>query len=135
MKKDTAAVNFATSSGQRVCPITRRAVTEEGRFTVGWKCGCVVADAAAQGMRDVESGVHHGEDGGEASCVVCQIRGERVRLGLTLEERNRIREGLEKERVERKSKKRKRVGAACDNAACDNSVEQKVPRVAEEPVK
>lgn len=99
VKRDTRAVVCTLEDGL-VCPVTRKAVAEGGRFGVGWECGCVTARVSVQGVGS------DAEVEGDEVCVACEKAGWRVRLGLSLEERGRV---LEERRWE-KGLKGKRKG-------------------------
>lgn len=92
VRKDTASVRF--TDGELLCMVTRRVATEEGGFSVGWKCGCVCAK-----IKGVE-GV------GEGVCASCEAEGERVILGLTMKERGEV---FEKEMEKGKRGKKRRL--------------------------
>lgn len=90
VKKDTA--NVRLTDGELLCMVTRKVATEEGGFSVGWKCGCVCA--RIRGVQGV----------GEGVCASCGIEGERVLLGLAMKEREKI---FEEERKKRKRGKKR----------------------------
>lgn len=98
--RDTVAV-----AEWRVCGVTREAVTEEGRFVLGWECGCVVAGRAVDAVR----GKGWEAAGAAGECVACGVRTELVRLGMTGEERDGVLVALEEAGAGRKKTgKRKR---------------------------
>lgn len=100
LARDTAVVRGVGVGGTLVCPVTRKTVTEEGRFGLGWRCGCVTASV------DGVDGV--GESGGEGDghnaqntvkCPACGVVGERVMLGMTLQERSAALQAVRDQRV------------------------------------
>lgn len=94
LKRDTRGVKFV--DGLLMCGVTKREVTAEGGFSVGWECGCVCKD-----VRDV-----HGVTGN--GCLACGTQGERVPLGMTLAKVEQLKQAL----VERKQRgKNKRARA------------------------
>lgn len=68
----------------RTCRVTRETVTEEGRFAVGWACGCVVAGRAVDAVR----GKGWEAADAEGECVSCGGVTALVRLGMTGDERD-----------------------------------------------
>lgn len=120
LKKDTAQVNLVEQNGQFICPVTKKVVTAEGNFSVGWSCGCVTANVI-QVQQAVRAGRHQdaSSDGAATTsssqdpqlCISCAKMGERIALGMTFEERQAILERIlaarEKNRALKKKKKRK----------------------------
>lgn len=105
MKYDTVSVCVPPNYARLTCPVTLKEATEEGHFTVGWKCGCVTAPV--RGVPGVETTIEDAEKPDEELCISCRIKGPRVQLGLTLKERLKAIEKIEQSRRARKSKKRK----------------------------
>jgi Rtf2 RING-finger len=90
LRRDTSAeVVLAADSDDDAlqCALTRDRVTPDGRFGVGWSCGCVTSNAAVEAVCGNTTAGNSGED---AECVVCGKMGRRIRLGLTREERDAI---------------------------------------------
>lgn len=92
VKKDTVPVTLCTvdDSGVFVCPVTRRTITPDGRFSFGWTCGCVAADRVP-----MEKGISRGA---ESSCLVCGVYGERIPLGTTMDCRQALRKDIMQKR-------------------------------------
>lgn len=117
-REDVDRDGFVGGSGATtfVCPLTRRAVTPDGRFSFGWRCGCVVADGIPVPLSSREGGEGAGD--GEV-CMVCGAVGQRVRLGMTRAERKALLSGLLEEQQRRKARaqapKRKRKRDARDS--------------------
>lgn len=123
-KRDTASVKLQQDIDgiHFICTVTRKIVTEEGGFTVGWNCGCVTASVL--GVKGVSNEAENGKceydgnyEGKEGTamnqiCIQCGRKGTRVRLGMTLAERNEIRDAIVEARQHRASGKRKRAAPA-----------------------
>lgn len=136
MKRDTTAVCFLPGESQLMCPVTRKVVFEEGRFSVGWNCGCVTAP-----VQDVVGIVGTDEEGDER-CIACDRKGIRVRLGAKLADRQKILEELRDKESSRKRKKKRKasednlVKAVPNDVARDTepsragSPTRKIPRLA-----
>jgi Rtf2 RING-finger len=111
LARDTAPV--ACDRLPLVCAVTREIVTEQGRFVVGWDCGCIVAASAADVVSKaarVGGSIDAVCDNGAYSCVACGHVGPRVQLGVTGKERDELRARIMLDRahtaVERRKKKR-----------------------------
>ncbi|PXF46085.1 Protein RTF2-like [Gracilariopsis chorda] len=124
LKKDTAHVNLVEQNGQFICPVTKKVVTAEGSFSVGWSCGCVTANVVYV-QRAVRAGRHQDAPSDVASttsssqepqvCISCAKMGERIPLGMTFEERQAVLERVLAAREKSRSlKKKKRKSIAND---------------------
>lgn len=130
VKKDTVTISLRTvdGSGLFVCPITRRTITPEGRFSFGWTCGCVAADSVP-----VDTGTINGT---QSPCLVCGTRGERIPLGMTLERRQVVRKAIIQKREKRSKegnhgKRKFRTTQSLPNVKEDSSPTRKMARVNE----
>lgn len=84
IKKDTAAVQLSTA-----CPLTQRALTADGRFALCWTCGRISA-AIIPGIASL------------TTCPFCSAKGQRVLLGMTLQQRLSIQRAIVAERQMKK---------------------------------
>lgn len=110
IKRDTAPVRCSTGVATLVCPVTRKEVSREGRFTVGWTCGCVTAPVHdVPGLETFKTGSEEADD---IECLACGERGPRVRLGLPLSERLELIDRFEHEGRHRGSKRKHTSSAA-----------------------
>ncbi|KAI0567712.1 Replication termination factor 2 [Gracilaria domingensis] len=113
LKRDTARVRFVSEDGVFVCPVTKRVVSEGGRFTIGWQCGCVTATIEEAVHHEGTSEQHSTLSGDMQTCVACSETGERIPLGLSVEERQkRLRSLLEVRKRQREQKKKKRAAVS-----------------------
>lgn len=103
LNKDTRRVNTDMQDGRFVCPVTRKTALTGAGFTIGWGCGCVTA-VVDSGLID---GDNVAEDGNVSICGACCGKGERIPLGMTVMERNRIRREVDRSREGKKLKKKK----------------------------
>lgn len=140
MKRDTAPVRFLKGEKQLMCSVTRKVAFVEGRFTIGWKCGCVTAPV--HGV----VGVGGTDENGDEKCIACDKKGSRVRIGTTLADRQKVVEKLRKTEKARKGKKKRKAddveqasiamngGKRIAEALEDELRLRKVPRTASDAV-
>lgn len=96
IKSDTRAVKFVNDV--LMCDITKKEVTAEGGFSVGWRCGCV-----CKHVKDVH-GVN--EDG----CLACGKQGDRVPLGMMLPQVEQLKQALYEKKQRGKKRRAVRKG-------------------------
>lgn len=104
VKKDIIPVHLhadADDIEHFVCPVTKRRVTDNGRFSLHWPCGCVTSNS----IPDLDTQ--------KTSCVACgKSVTERIVLGMTLEDRLRIQSDIVEQRRKRKMDKKENSSSA-----------------------
>lgn len=144
VKKDTVAAQLRAGPqrGAFVCPVTARTVVAEGRFSLGWRCGCVVADGTPLEADGSGAGAWATSAEGDAAttrddadvreCLMCGEVGERIRLGMTLDERQAVQRRILQARAQRKADarggKRKRKTVGTDSVAGNTGGANKAAR-------
>lgn len=107
IRNDTVQALLISSSNpsdspQFICPVSARSVVPHGRFSIGWKCGCVTHDDNPHDLN-----VCHESDVSLepqfSACPACGVSGPRIPLGLTLRQRIAIRDSLVKQRSKKRS--------------------------------
>jgi hypothetical protein len=120
-----------------VCGVTRDRVTEQGRYVVGWRCGCVVASRAANvvsgsGAGGNDSDIGRAVTGGEFVCAACGVVGGRVLLGMPGNERDELRAQIMLERADASREKMKEKVAKTEKLSAKRKVGDKPDAAAHE---
>jgi uncharacterized metal-binding protein len=88
LRRDVSAeVALALDGTTLRCALSRDEVTPDGRFGLGWACGCVVSNAAAQAVSGRSDAGNYDEN---VECIACGKVGRRIGIALTREERDAI---------------------------------------------
>jgi hypothetical protein len=113
LRRDTSAEVKLSSDGTLQCVLTREPALPDGRFRLGWACGCVTSAAAAAAVAG--DGETHNDDD-EGPCVACGTVGRKVKLGMIREEREKVLAAItEARRAKESLKKQGRKRRTVDN--------------------